>query len=139
MLIKNISVIFFTFIMILALTNCCTTKNDLKKSNMESITENSQRPPSPGNAEISCSVENLFNKGNKSFCKIKVSSVLNYGSGTRPIGDGSILELEYKDELRDELQALLSKKDAAKFLITEIPGGMGIENSSYYRILKIIK
>ena len=139
MLIRNISVILFMFIMILALTNCCTTKNELKDEGMKNITNSVERPPSPGNAEIKCSIEDVSERGNRSFCKIKVSSVLNYGSGTRPIGNDAIIELEVKNDTKGHLEILMNNKQEAKLLISEVPGGMGMENSSSYRLLKILK
>lgn len=138
MLTRNISVILLTFFMILALTNCCTSKNELKDVSMKNSTKHLERPPSPGNAEIKCSIEEIYEKGNKSICKIKVSSVLNYGSGTKPIGNGSIIEFEIKKETRAQLELLLTSRQEGKLLLSEIPSGMGIENSSSYRLIKII-
>lgn len=139
MLIRNILILLLMIILLFTLTNCCTTKNDLKDEGMKNISHNAELSPSPGNAQINCSVQDLFSKGNKSYCKIKVSSVLKYGSGTRPIGSGSILELEYNDDMNNDLQSIISKNDDVKLLIAEVPSGMGMENSSSYRIIKIIK
>lgn len=136
---KNISIILFTSFMLLALTNCCTTKNEVKDGSMKNNAINVERPPSPGNAEIKCSVEEINENGNKFYCKIKVSSVLNYGSGTKPIGNGSLIDLEFKNENRSELESLLTNKQEIKLLISEVPGGMGIEKSSSYRLIKILK
>ena len=59
----------------------------------KNITNYVERPPSPGNVEIKCSVEDIYERGNISYCKIKVSSVLEYGSGLRPIGNNSSYRL----------------------------------------------
>lgn len=139
MLIRNISLVLLISFMLLALTNCCTTKNNLKDESMKNIINNAEIPPAPGNAEIKCLVEEVYEKGNKSFCKIKVSSVLKYGSATRPIGNGSIIECEFKNETRAQLELLIADKQEAELLLSEIPGGKGIENSSFYRLIKIIK
>jgi hypothetical protein len=125
--------------MILALTNCCTTNNELKDEDMKNITNKVERPPSPGNAEITCSIEDVSERGNRSFCKIKVSSVLNYGSGTRPIGNSSIIELEFKKEVKAQLESFITNKQESILLISEVPGGKGFENSSSYKLIKIIK
>ena len=139
MFLRNFLVVILASFLLLALTNCCTTNNELKEGNLKSKDNQAQRPPSPGNADIKCSIEDIYEKGNRAFCKIKVFSVLKYGSGTRPIGNDSIIELEFKNETKAHLEMLMKNKQEAKMVISEVPGGMGMENSSSYRLLKIIK
>lgn len=137
MLIRKIFVVLITSFMLIAFTNCCTTKTELKEDAKNNIMSK-ERPPSPGNAEIKCNVVDLFERGNKSFCKIKLISVLNYGAGTRPIGNGSVIEFEIRNEYKSDLEKLITNGQEAKLLITEVPSGMGMENSTSYRIVKII-
>ncbi len=41
--------------------------------------------------------------------------------------------------LRSQLESFINNKQEVKLLITEVPGGMGLENSTSYRLIKIIK
>jgi len=123
------------------ITNCCTTQNDLKEEEISMAKKNNNNiiSPAPGTAEVKCIVTDIFEKENKLFCSIKVKSVEKYGSSTKPISANSEMELEFKESHKEKLDSAKSNKEELLITIVSKPGGMGQENDTNWRIIKIFE
>lgn len=119
------------------LTNCCTTQNELKEEEISMAKKNNIISPAPGTAEVKCIVTDIYEKEKKSFCVIKVNSVQKYGSSTKPISANSELELEIKDFHKEKLDSAKVNNEELVITIATLPGGMGEENVTKWRIIKI--
>ena len=132
--------IFFTLlgiVILFSLTNCCTTKDNVKDEKQMILNKNAPLPLAPGTAEVSCSIEETFEKNNKSYCKIKINSVKRYGSGTQPIGVGSVIQLELNDNLKEKLEISRSNNQSSNITIVQLMGGKGQEKNNSWKIIKI--
>ena len=129
--------ILLGIVMLFSLTNCCTTNNEIKDDKEMTLSKKVSPALAPGTAEIKCSIEEIFEDNNKSFCKIKVSSVEKYGPATQPIGVGSLIKLELKKSYKEILEANKSKDIISNITIIQLKGGMGQAQTNAWKILNI--
>ncbi|MBK8944757.1 MAG: hypothetical protein IPM32_05720 [Ignavibacteriae bacterium] len=122
--------ILFTF------TNCCTTKNELKEEEISMVKKNNIMAIAPGTAEVLCTVTNIYEKENKSFCSVKVNSVKKYGPATKPISANSEIHIELKDSFKEKIDSARLNNEEILITIASTPEAMGQENNVSWRIIK---
>ena len=89
-----------TLIIIFSITQCCSFQNNNKEENkIINSREFSKRPLPHGSAKVACTIMRKFEKDDKIYCVAKIDTVLSYGTGTKPIGIASTVELELREKL----------------------------------------
>ncbi|MCB9211706.1 MAG: hypothetical protein H6609_20275 [Ignavibacteriales bacterium] len=126
------------------ITSCCTTKNELKEesngeNNVMLKRESAPIPLAPGTAEIVCKVKDMYEKENKSFAKIKVNEIKEYGPSTKPIAVGSEFEFAIKDSYKNRFEKSKSSNSEIEITIAYNRGGVGQELNGVWNIIKINK
>lgn len=129
--------ILLGIVMLFSLTNCCTTKNEIKDEKEMMLSKIASPALAPGTAEIKGSIEEIFEDNNKTFCKIKVSSVEKYGPATQPIGVGSLMKLELNKSDKEILEVNKSKDRISNITIIQLKGGMGQVQTNTWKIINI--
>ena len=128
-----------TLIIIFSITQCCSIPNNNKEDKIINNRELSKRPLPHGSAKVACTILRNFEKDDKIYCVAKIDTVLSYGTGTKPIGIGSTLELEFREKLLSK--SAKSKNDLFKInshhiiLLTVIKNGFN--NDQDWKILSI--
>lgn len=123
-------------ILVFSLTQCCSSLNNNKEEKV--IINNkdiSKRPLTYGSAKVVCTILRKDEKDDKVFCTAKIDTVLGYGPGTKPIGIGSIVELELSEKLVDKtaksLNDLFKINSRHKLLLAFIPKGFSHNNKDW--------
>ena len=98
---KMYEVLFFitVSIVLFSLTQCCTSQNTDKERKEITNIKDFARPLPYGSAKVSCMILGKYEKDGKIFCVAQIDTVLGYGSGTKPIGVGSTMDLELSEKL----------------------------------------
>lgn len=114
----------FIIILIFSLTQCCTTRNEIKQEGNNTVNKNNfaPRPLPPGSAKVTCTILNIFEKEGKNFCIVQIDTVHGYGPSTRPIGIGSKMELELNSNIENKSdntpQNLFKTNSKYKFILS---------------------
>jgi hypothetical protein len=137
---SRILVLITISLLTLSLSQCCTSQNTNKEEKEilnNKIFAKQQLPY--GTAKVSCTILQKFEKDDKIFCVAQIDTVLGYGSGTKPIGIGSKMELEISEKLvvkpAGSLNDLFKIKSRHKLLLTSSPSGVSHTNNKYWKII----
>ncbi len=130
---------FVMFSMLFFVSNCCTTKNETQEESSANIMEKQMSTLPPGSAEVKCNIKEILVEGNKSFCRIKVNSVENYGPSTKPISAETEIQVEVKDVFKEKINYAKENNKELLVTIVAMPAGMGAEDSLVWKIVKIIE
>jgi hypothetical protein len=137
MLYKKLVFILFGAVIIISLTNCCASKNEIENGKEKVLKTNAPIPLSPGTAEINCTIEDLFHRDNKELCSVRVISVERYGSSISPIGAGIVINMEFNENDKTKLEKLREEGTHTKLTVMQLRGGMGQEFKNSMKIIKI--
>lgn len=133
--------IVILFALLFSFTNCCTTKNELKEEKKVEATDLKKEyapiPLAPGTAEVCGLITSIVDKDGLSLCKLNVNEVKRYGPSTKPIGVGSEIEFQIKENHLEKLNEFLSNKNEVTVTIAILRGGIGQEPFSGWKLIKI--
>ena len=95
MKLNNVFFLLFGILLLLFLSQCCSSKEQVENSQL--VLKRTNYPPSslsPGTAEVTTTLIKLTQDNSKTFGLFKIDTVHAYGPSTRPIGVGSQLDIE---------------------------------------------
>jgi hypothetical protein len=110
MKLNNVFLSLFGILLLLFLSQCCTSKEQAEDSQL--ALKRTNYPPrsiSPGTAEVSATLIKLTQENSKIMGLFKIDTVHAYGPSTRPIGVGSRLNIEFSDNLLTDNQKNISE------------------------------
>jgi len=123
------------------LTQCCTSKSEIKDTNK--ILKNYYPQPSlsPGTAEVTATILKLIKENSKTIGVFKIDTVHGYGPSTRPIGVGSQLNIEFAKNLlkhnENKIPQIFKKDTKHRLLIRSIRSGLKREDANLWQIIII--
>ncbi len=127
-------------ILIFSLTKCCSSQNTQEEENEILNNKNFAKRQLPyGTVKVACTILRKFEKDDKTFCVAQIDTVLGYGSGAKPIGIGSKMELEISEKL--VVKPGVSLKDVFKInsrhylLLTSSPYKVNHTNNKLWKII----
>ncbi len=99
---NNIYLSLFGIVVLLFLSQCCASKEQVEDSKL-ALRRTNYPPPSlsPGTAEVTATLIKLTKENSKTFGLFKIDTVHAYGPSTRPIGVGSQLDIEFNTKIEE--------------------------------------
>lgn len=142
MKLNNVFLSLFGILLLLILSQCCNSKEQVEDSQLV-LNRKNYSPPSlsRGTAEITATILKLTKEKSKVTGLFNIDTVHGYGPSTRPIGVGSQLDIEFSENLlkdNDNKIGQIFKKDTKhRLLIRSILSGMNREDLNLWQIIGI--
>lgn len=110
MKLNNVHISLFGIILLLFLSQCCTSKEQVEDSQL--VLKRKNYPPpslSRGTAEVTATFLEFISENPRTVGLFNIDTVHGYGPSTRPIGVGSRLNIEFSDNLLIDNQKNISE------------------------------
>ncbi len=140
MKLSHVLFLFVITILFFSLNQCCSSQNTNREEKDILKNKNFAKRQLPyGTAKVACTILQKFEKDDKVFCIAQIDSVLGYGSGAKPIGIGSKMELEINEKLIVKTGASLNDifkiNSRHNLLLTSSPYGVNHTNNKLWKII----
>jgi len=113
------------------LISCCTSKDtNIQENGQTKMLKKShaaQLPP--GTADVTATVISVDTKDNVNHAIIRIDTVHGYGASTKPLAEGSEIEVLISKANEESISKILKPKSARKMRIRFSSRGMGQKNS----------
>lgn len=142
MKLKNVFLSLFGILLLLFLSQCCTSKEQVEDSQL--ALKRTNYPPlsiSPGTAEITATLLKLIKEKSKITGLFNIDTVHGYGPSTPPIGIGSQLDIALSEILlkdnENELQHIMKEGLTYRLLIKYLYSGINMRENNMWQIINI--
>ena len=132
----------FGILVLLFLSQCCTSKDQVEDTKL-ALKRTHYPPPSlsRGTADVTATILKLITEKSKVVGLFRIDTVHGYGPATRPIGVGSQLNIEFTENLvkdnENEVSQIFNKDTKHRLLIRSILPGMKREDINLWQIFRI--
>jgi hypothetical protein len=142
MKLNNVFLSLFGILLLLFLSQCCSSKEQVEDSKL-ALKRTNYPPPSlsHGTAEVTATILELITEKSKVVGLFKIDTVHGYGPSTRPVGVGSQLNIEFAKNLlkhnENKIPQIFKKNTKHRLLISSIRSGLKREDAKVWQIIII--
>ena len=130
---------FYSFLLIFSVTvlfsGCSSSKEN------KTIPKNPISKPAiaPGTVSVTAKILNISEADGKFTCKVRIIKVNEYGMNTKPVAEGSEIELEVGDNLKSVIKnnELFAIGRTALMFLKQQKEGLGISPSQNWKLINI--